>query len=73
MQHFQHIMLCYFKKGKNVTEKQKKICAVYGDGAVTDPMCQTGLQSLTMETSQWMMMLHSQVDQLKLTAIKLRQ
>ena len=40
MQHFQHIMLYYFKKGKNTTETQKKICAVYGEGAVTDQMCQ---------------------------------
>ena len=31
MQHFWHIML-YFKKDKNA----KKICAVYGEGAVTD-------------------------------------
>ena len=41
-QHIQHIMLCTFKKGKN-TKKQhteKKICAVYGEGAVTDRMCQ---------------------------------
>ena len=36
MQHFQHIMLYYFKKGKNTTEMQNKICAVYGEGAVTD-------------------------------------
>ena len=35
-QHFRHIMLYYFKKGKNTTETQKKICAVYGEGAVTD-------------------------------------
>ena len=38
--HFQHITLYYFKKGKNTTELQKKICAVYGEGAVTDQMCQ---------------------------------
>ena len=40
--HFQHIMLYYFKKGKNVTEMQtkKKICAVCGEGAVTDRTCQ---------------------------------
>ena len=30
-------MLYYFKKGKNATETHKKICAVYGEGAVTDP------------------------------------
>ena len=29
----------YFKKGKNTTETQKKICAVYGEGAVTDQTC----------------------------------
>ena len=39
-QHFWHIMLYYFKKGKNATETQKKICAVYGEGAVTDQTCQ---------------------------------
>ena len=31
-------MLYYFKKGKNATETQ--ICAVYGEGAVTDGTCQ---------------------------------
>ena len=40
MQHFQHIMLYYFKKGKNTIEMQKReICAVYGEGAVTDQTC----------------------------------
>ena len=33
-------MLYYFKKGKNANETHKKICAVYGEGAVTDQMCQ---------------------------------
>ena len=33
-------MLSYFKKGKNATEMQKKICAVCGKGAVTDWTCQ---------------------------------
>ena len=40
MEYLWHIMLCYFKKGKNTTETQKKICAVDGEGAVTDQMCQ---------------------------------
>ena len=39
-QHFWCIMLCHSKKGKNTTEIQKKICAVYGESAVTDQMCQ---------------------------------
>ena len=42
-QHIQHIMLYYFTKDKNATEMQKKICAVYGEGAVTDQTCQSGL------------------------------
>ena len=40
MQHFQCIMLYYFKKGKNTTEMQRKICAVYAEGAATDWMYQ---------------------------------
>ena len=40
MQHFWHIMLYYFKEGKNTTEMQKRICAVYGEGAVTDRTCE---------------------------------
>ena len=39
MQHFWRIMLYYFKKGKNATETQKKICAV-NEGAVTEWTCQ---------------------------------
>ena len=40
--HFQHIVLYYFQNSKNTTEtqKKKKICAVYGEGAVTDRTCQ---------------------------------
>ena len=38
--HFQYIMLCYFKKHKNATEMQEKICILYEEGAVTDRMCQ---------------------------------
>ena len=40
MQYFQHVMLYYVIKGKNATETPKKICAVYGEGAVTDGTCQ---------------------------------
>ena len=32
-------MLYYFKEGKNATEMQKMMCAVYGEAAVTDGMC----------------------------------
>ena len=45
-QHFWHVMLYYFKKGKNTREMQTNICAVYGEGAVTDRTCQSGLRSL---------------------------
>ena len=36
MQHFWHIMLYHFKKGKNATEMQERIRAAYEEGAVTD-------------------------------------
>ena len=39
-QHFLHIILYYFKKGKNAPETQRKICAGYGEGAETDQICQ---------------------------------
>ena len=39
-QHFQQIVLYYFKKGKNATKTQKKICTMYGEGAMTERMCQ---------------------------------
>ena len=40
---FWHSMFCYFKKGKNATETQKKSCAVYREGAGTDWTCQKRL------------------------------
>ena len=49
MQHFGNIMLYYFKKGKNAAEMQKKICAVCGEGAVTDQM----LSKVVCKVSWW--------------------
>ena len=68
---FLHIMLYYFKKGKNTTEMQKKIHAGYEESAVTDRTRQSGLLSFMLEISRWTM-LHSQEDQLKLIGIKSR-
>ena len=51
--------------------KKKKICAVYGEVAVIDGTCQKWFVSFMLEISCWMM-LHGQVDQLKLIAIKSR-
>ena len=33
-------MFYYLKKGKNTVEPQKKICAVYGEAAMTGQTCQ---------------------------------
>ncbi|XP_023230347.1 histone-lysine N-methyltransferase SETMAR-like [Centruroides sculpturatus] len=38
-EHFRHIMLFYFRKGKNASQTQKKICSVYGEGAIDDSTC----------------------------------
>ena len=49
--HFWHIMLYYFKKGKNTTEMQKKRAhAVYGEGAVTYRMCQKSFVKFLVTT-----------------------
>ncbi|XP_011057953.1 PREDICTED: histone-lysine N-methyltransferase SETMAR-like isoform X1 [Acromyrmex echinatior] len=34
--HFRHILLYYFKKGKQAAEAHRKICGVYGDDALTE-------------------------------------
>ena len=52
-QQVQHIMLHYFKKGKNTTEMQKKICAVYGEGAVTDRTSQKWFMKFCAPPSGW--------------------
>ena len=39
-EHLQHIMLYHFKKGKTHLKHINKMCAVHGEGAVTDQMCQ---------------------------------
>ena len=57
-QHFWHIRL-YFKKDKNATETQKKICAVDGEGAATDQMCQKwftkfGARDFSLDIAPWL-------------------
>ncbi|XP_076302370.1 histone-lysine N-methyltransferase SETMAR-like [Lasioglossum baleicum] len=34
--HFEHILMYYFRKGKNAWQTQKKLCAVYGNGALKE-------------------------------------
>lgn len=34
--HYRHLMLFFFRKGKNATQAANKICAVYGEGAVAE-------------------------------------
>ena len=72
-QYFRPIMHYSFKKGKNATEMQKtkKICAVYGEGAVTDQICQKWFVKFragdfTLDNAP------RRVDQLKLIEIKSR-
>ncbi|VDO08452.1 unnamed protein product [Rodentolepis nana] len=37
--HFRHILLYYFRKGKNASQAQKKLCSVYGDEALKERQC----------------------------------
>jgi len=34
--HFRHLMLFFYRKGKNIIQAANKICAVYGEGAVAE-------------------------------------
>lgn len=34
--HFRHLMLFFYRKGKNATQATNKICAVYGEGALAE-------------------------------------
>ena len=64
-------MLYYFKKGKNATEMQKKICAVYGEGAVTDQTYRKWFAKFHAGDFS-LDDVHGQVEQLKLIVITLQ-
>ena len=68
---FWHITLYYFKKGKNATEKLKEERFVQCMEKVLWLIehVTSGWWSFVLELSRWMM-LHGQVDQLKLTEVK---
>ncbi|OAD62534.1 Histone-lysine N-methyltransferase SETMAR [Eufriesea mexicana] len=38
--HFGHILSFYFRKGKNASQARKKLCAVYGNEALKERLCQ---------------------------------
>ena len=41
--HFRHLMLFFYRKGKNATQAANKICALYDEGAVAERMlCGSG-------------------------------
>ncbi|GFX73403.1 histone-lysine N-methyltransferase SETMAR [Trichonephila clavipes] len=39
-QHFRHISLLYYRKGKNAVQARKKLTDVYGEGVLTVHQCQ---------------------------------
>ena len=38
--HFRHILLFYFRKGKNAAQAHRKLCGVYGDEYLSERQCQ---------------------------------
>ena len=38
--HFRHILLFYFRKGKNAAQAHRKLCGVYGDECLSERQCQ---------------------------------
>ena len=39
-QHFRHILLFYYRKGKNAVQARKKLSDVYGEDVLTERQCQ---------------------------------
>lgn len=39
-EHFRHILLFYFRRGKTAANVHRKLCAVYGTDAITERACQ---------------------------------
>ncbi|GFW56052.1 histone-lysine N-methyltransferase SETMAR [Trichonephila clavipes] len=39
-QHFRHILLFYYRKGKNAVQARKKLTDVYGESVLTVRQCQ---------------------------------
>ncbi|GFX11103.1 HTH_48 domain-containing protein [Trichonephila clavipes] len=39
-QHFRHILLFYYRKGKNAVQARRKLIDVYGEGVLTVRQCQ---------------------------------
>ena len=70
-QDFQHILLYYFKKGKNATEMQKKrLVQCMEEVLWLIEHVKSGLRSFVLEISLWTML--NWVDQLKLIVIESR-
>lgn len=39
-EHFRHVMLFYFRKGKSAAEINRKLNSVYGENSVSERTCQ---------------------------------
>lgn len=39
-QHFRHILLFYYRKGKNAVQSRKKLCDMYGEDVLKESQCQ---------------------------------
>jgi len=39
-EHFRHILLFYFRKGKRAAETHREICEIYGTDCITKRTCQ---------------------------------
>lgn len=49
-EHFRHILLFYFRRGKKAANAHRKLCAVYGADAITERTCQIWYQKFKSGT-----------------------
>ena len=47
-EHYRHILLFYFRKGKNASQAHKKLCAVYDDEALKNGSVKIGLTNFVL-------------------------
>ena len=47
-EHYRHILLFYFRKGKNASQAHKKLCAVYGDETLKNGSVKIGLTNFVL-------------------------
>ncbi|KAK6057135.1 hypothetical protein COOONC_05353 [Cooperia oncophora] len=61
-EHFRHILLFYFRKGKNASQAHKKLCAVYVDDDLIKAIIDSDRHSTTREIAEKLHVSHTCIE-----------